>query len=47
MGFLRYCKIKIKKIQKKFKKSVDKEAKEPYNKTRSAEGTEKLKRNRE
>ena len=24
MGFLRYCKIKIKKIQKKFKKSLKK-----------------------
>ena len=47
MGYLRYCKIKNKNFQKKLKKSVDKEAKQPYNKTRSAEGTEKLKRNRE
>ena len=41
MGFLRDCKKEIKKNQKKLKKSVDKEAKQPYNKTRSAEGTEK------
>ena len=47
MGFLKDCKIKIKNFKKKLKKSVDKEAKQPYNKTRSAEGTEKLKRNRE
>ena len=30
-----------------FQKSVDKRGKKAYNKTRSAEGTEKLKRNRE
>ena len=42
MGYLRYCKIKIKNFKKKLKKSVDKEAKQPYNKTRSAEGTENL-----
>ena len=47
MGYIRYCKIKIKNFKKKLKKSVDKEAKQPYNKTRSAEGTEELKRNRE
>ena len=47
MGILKDCKIKIKNFLKKLKKSVDKVEKQPYNKTRSAEGTERLKRNRE
>ena len=47
MGFLKDCKIKNKNFKKKLKKSVDKVEKQPYNKTRSAEETEKLKRNRE
>ena len=38
MGILKDCKIKIKNFLKKLKKSVDKVEKQPYNKTRSAEG---------
>ena len=38
MGILKDCKIKMKNFLKKLKKSVDKVEKQPYNKTRSAEG---------